>query len=89
MSVCVAGCDFSAVDCEQKTALHWTATNVSSSCMQMILDLYPSLLNTQSVKEWGRGRGGEGGCVGRREGEGGSRVDGEEVEKRDGWGLGK
>lgn len=44
-SPCVAECDFSAVDIEEKTALHWTASNPDASCIQALVDAYPSLLN--------------------------------------------
>ena len=40
-----AACDFAAVDMEEKTALHWTAGNRDSACMQALLDIYPPLLN--------------------------------------------
>ena len=42
-----AGCDFSAVDIEQKTALHWAAGNRDAACVQALLDTYPPLLNRQ------------------------------------------
>ena len=44
-----AGCDFTAVDIEQKTALHWTAGNRDAACVQALLDTYPPLLNRQWV----------------------------------------
>lgn len=43
----LAGCDFSAVDIEEKTALHWTVGNKDSACVQALLDTYPPLLNRQ------------------------------------------
>ena len=43
----IAGCDFSTVDIEMKTALHWTASNRDSACVEALLDAYPPLLNRQ------------------------------------------
>lgn len=49
VSLALAECDFTAVDFEEKTALHWTASNPDPSCIQVIAEIYPSLLNKQSV----------------------------------------
>lgn len=41
--------DFTAVDIEGKTALHWTASNTDSSCIQALLNVYPPLLNKKDI----------------------------------------
>ncbi len=43
----IVECDYTLVDCDQKTALHWTASNPDPSCILILVDLYPSLLNKQ------------------------------------------
>ena len=45
--ILLAGCDLTAVDIDEKTALHWTANNRDPSCVQALLDAYPPLLNRQ------------------------------------------
>lgn len=45
----VANCDFSDVDIEGKTALHWTVENKDLSCLHTIVEYYPHLLNKQYV----------------------------------------
>lgn len=44
-----AVCDFSAVDIEGKTVLHWTAENTDPSCIHAVIDCYPPLLNQQYI----------------------------------------
>ena len=41
----VAECDFSLVDIEGRTALHWTVGNPDASCIHALVDAYPPLLN--------------------------------------------
>ena len=41
----VAECDFSAVDIEGRTALHWTITNPNPSALNSLIQAYPPLLN--------------------------------------------
>lgn len=43
----IANSDFSAIDIEGKTALHWTVENKDSSCLNTIIEYYPHLLNKQ------------------------------------------
>ena len=43
--ICVAECDFSLVDIEGRTALHWTISNPDASCIHALVDSYPPLLN--------------------------------------------
>jgi len=51
MCVCfLAECDFSAVDIEGKTALHWTVTNPDPSAFHALLQAHPPLLNRQLVQ---------------------------------------
>jgi len=42
-----AECDFSAVDIEGRTAVHWTVTNSNPSALNALLQAYPPLLNEQ------------------------------------------
>ena len=47
LNLVVAGADITAIDIEQKTALHWTARNPDPSCVQELLNIYPPLLNNR------------------------------------------
>ena len=42
-----AGADITAVDIEEKTALHWTARNPDAACVHVLLSIYPPLLNNR------------------------------------------
>ena len=46
---CIAECDFTIVDIEGKTALHWTVDNPDSSCIEALVYCFPSLLNVKWV----------------------------------------
>jgi len=49
--VCLtAECDFSAVDIEGQTALHWTVANPDPTAFYALLQAHPPLLNRQLVK---------------------------------------
>ena len=43
----LADCDYTALDIEGKTALHWTVDNPDSSCIEALVNCYPSLLNVK------------------------------------------
>lgn len=45
MHMCTAECDFSAVDIEGRTALHWTVSNTNPSALNALVQAYPPLLN--------------------------------------------
>ena len=45
--VYIAECDFSAVDIEGRTALHWTVDNPNSTALNALVQAYPPLLNEQ------------------------------------------
>ncbi len=45
----LADCDFTVVDVDQKTALHWTAENSDSGCIQALIEAYPPLLNKKYI----------------------------------------
>ena len=44
-NVYIAECDFSAVDIEGRTAVHWTVTNPNPSALNALIQAYPPLLN--------------------------------------------
>ena len=46
-----AECDFSAVDIEGRTALHWTVTNPNPSALNALVQAYPPLLNERYIYE--------------------------------------
>ena len=45
----VAGCSFTMVDVEGRTALHWTADHTTDDALLAVLRAYPPLLNRRCV----------------------------------------
>lgn len=48
-AIFIANCDFSVVDIERKTVLHWTVDNKDMTCLHAIVNHSPYLLNRQYV----------------------------------------